>query len=64
MMELLVEQYRDRRKVYLSWDAASWHISKRLSEHVEAHNAVAAGGAGPIIETVPLPSGAQFLNAI
>src|SRR5437016_5010413 len=30
MMELLVEQYRDRRKVYLSLDAASWHISKRL----------------------------------
>jgi DDE superfamily endonuclease len=42
MMELLVEQYRDRRKVYLSWDAASWHISKRLFEHVEVLNAVAA----------------------
>ena len=64
MMEVLIEQYRDRRKLYLSWDAASWHISKRLSEHVEAHNAVAAGGAAPIIETVPLPSGAQFLNVI
>jgi transposase len=64
MMELLVEQYRDRRKVYLSWDAASWHISKRLSEHVEVLNAVAARGAAPIIETVPLPSGAQFLNVI
>jgi hypothetical protein len=35
-----------------------------LSEHIGAHNAVAAGGAGPIIETVPLPSGAQFLNVI
>ena len=64
MMELLVEQYRDRRKVYLSWDAASWHISKRLFEHVEVLNAVAARGAAPIIETVPLPSGAQFLNVI
>jgi hypothetical protein len=64
MMEVLIEQYRDRRKLYLSWDAASWHISKRLSEHVETHNAVAAGGAGPIIETVPLPSSAQFLNVI
>ena len=59
-----LEQYRDRRKLYLSWDAASWHISKRLSEHVEVHNAVAASGAGPIIEAVPLPSGAQFLNVI
>ena len=64
MMEVLIEQYRDRRKLYLSWDAASWHIAKRLSEHIGAHNAVAAAGAGPIIETVPLPSGAQFLNVI
>jgi hypothetical protein len=30
MMELLVDTYCDRRKLYLSWDAASWHISKRL----------------------------------
>ena len=42
MMEVLIEQYRDRRKLYLSWDAASWHISKRLFEHVEVLNAVAA----------------------
>ena len=39
MMELLVEKYRDRRKLYLSWDAASWHISKRLYQRVEEHNA-------------------------
>ena len=64
MTELLVEQYRDRRKLYLSWDAASWHISKRLSERIELYNAVAADGAGPIIEAVSLPSGAQFLNVI
>src|SRR5712672_4822100 len=38
MMEVLIEQYRDRRKLYLSWDAASWHIAKRLSEHIGAHN--------------------------
>jgi hypothetical protein len=63
MMELLIEQYRDRRKLYLSWDAASWHISKRLYEHIEAHNVVVAAGAGPIIETAPLPSGAH-LNVI
>jgi hypothetical protein len=35
-----------------------------LFEHVEVLNAVAARGAAPIIETVPLPSGAQFLNVI
>ena len=31
MMEMLINRYRDRRKIYLSWDAASWHISKQLS---------------------------------
>ena len=39
MMELLVQKYRDRRKLYLSWDAASWHISKSLYQRVEKHNA-------------------------
>ncbi len=64
MMELLVERYRDRRKFYLSWDAASWHISKRLHRRVEEHNAAVPNGGGPTVETAPLPSGAQFLNVI
>ena len=65
MMEVLVDQYRDRRKLYLSWDGASWHISKRLFQRIEEHNAaVLDGGGGPIVETAPLPTGAQFLNVI
>jgi transposase len=65
MMEVLVDQYRDRRKVYLSWDGASWHISKRLFQRIDEHNAaVLDGGDGPIVETAPLPTGAQFLNVI
>jgi transposase len=64
MMEVLVEKYRDRRKLYLSWDAASWHISKRLCQRVDEHNASILGGGGPMVETAPLPSGAQFLNVI
>ena len=55
MMELLVDTYRDRRKLYLSWDAASWHISKRLYQRVEEHNASVPDRAGPSIETTPLP---------
>jgi hypothetical protein len=39
MMEVLVERYRDRRKLYLSWDAASWHVSKRLNQRIKEHNA-------------------------
>ena len=64
MMEVLVEKYRDHQKLYLSWDAASWHISKRLCQRVEEHNASILNGGGPIVETAPLPSGAQFLNVI
>jgi transposase-like protein len=64
MMELLVEKYSDRRKIYLSWDAASWHISKRLHQRVEEHNTAVLSGSGPTVETAPLPSGAQFLNVI
>ena len=65
MMEVLVEKYHDRRKLYLSWDAASWHISKRLSQRIEEQNAFVLGGCGgPMVETSPLPSGAQFLNVI
>jgi hypothetical protein len=64
MMELLVEKYNDRRKIYLSWDAASWHISKRLHQRVEEHNTAVLSGGGPMVETAPLPLGAQFLNVI
>jgi hypothetical protein len=61
MMETLVEQYRDRRKIYLSWDAASWHISKQLYKLIDLHN---SSGKTPTVETAPLPAGAQFLNVI
>ena len=64
MMDLLVEQYAHCRKLYLSWDAASWHISKRLGEHIEEHNATAGSKCRPLVETAPLPVGAQFLNVI
>ena len=64
MMGLLVEQYHERRKLYLSWDAASWHISKRLGQRIEEHNAAVLSRGGPTVETAPLPSGAQFLNVI
>jgi transposase len=65
MMELLIETYRNRQKLYLSWDAASWHISKRLYQRIERHNtSIIFGDCGPLVETAPLPSGSQFLNVI
>jgi transposase len=63
MVEVLVAQYGDRKKLYLSWDAASWHVSKKLFEHVDKHN-FAVGSKGPTVETASLPARAQFLNVI
>jgi transposase len=64
MMDVLINRYADRRKLYLSWDAASWHISKQLFARIDAHNSVVVNGGAPLIETAPLPAGAQFLNVI
>ena len=64
MMEVLIGAYAQHSKIYLSWDAASWHISKQLFVRIEAHNATVANGGGPLVETAPLPACAQFLNVI
>ena len=65
MLDILVDKYADRQKIYLSWDAGSWHISKLLNLQIEEHNNLCAkNGGGVIVETAPLPSGAQFLNVI
>jgi transposase len=64
MMEVLIDKYRKHRKLYLSWDAASWHMSKQLYARIDAHNAAIANTGGPVIETAPLPASAQFLNVI
>jgi hypothetical protein len=63
MMEVLIAQYGDRQKLYLSWDAASWHVSKKLFQRIDEHN-FAAGYKGPTVETAPLLARAQFLNVI
>src|SRR5260370_5795638 len=63
MADLLRLKYQDCSKIYLSWDAASWHISKKLLAHVEQINAQSANSA-PYIDLAPLPAGAQLLNVI
>jgi hypothetical protein len=64
MMDLLRTRYRDCSTIYLSWDAASWHISKELFAEIKKRNVKAASCAYPIVKTAPLPAGAQFLNII
>lgn len=62
MAEKLLADYRDARTLYLSWDAASWHMSKELRAFVDRNNS--RGEGAPRIELVPLPASAQFLNVI
>jgi hypothetical protein len=64
MMDMLVTKYAHCSRIYLSWDAASWHISRRLAEHIEQHNAGLGVRRLPFVETAALPVGAQFLNVI
>ena len=64
MMRLLIERYRDRSTIFMSWDAASWHVSKRLGKEISLHNETAIVRGLPTVRTAPLPACAQFLNVI
>lgn len=66
MLELLVSQYRGQLRIFFSWDAASWHGSKKFFRRVDEINEVAyrAEHGTPVVELAPLPSCAQFLNVI
>jgi hypothetical protein len=66
MLTKLIREYIYKRTIYLSWDAASWHMSKMLYAHVTEHNDAinTRDAAGPLISLAPLPAGAQFLNVI
>lgn len=35
MADVLIEKYKDTARLYLSWDAASWHMSKKLLAFVD-----------------------------
>jgi DDE superfamily endonuclease len=65
LAEILFNQHYARSKIYLTWDAASWHGSEALVQWADNLNTWnEANAAGPIIEFVPLPSSAQFLDVI
>lgn len=65
LSEVLFNQYHSKSKIYLTWDAASWHGSDELVKWADDLNMWnRASGVGPIIEFVPLPSSAQFLDVI
>jgi hypothetical protein len=65
LAEILVNQNHDKSKIYLTWDAASWHGSNALLNWIESLSGSKRKiRSGPRIELVPLPSSAQFLNVI
>ena len=64
LVDLIRREYRDRRRIYLSWDAAPWHDSKQLHHHIQFLNDWAAHDCAPLIDLRPLPSNSQFLNVI
>lgn len=66
LLEILVQQYAGVDKIYLSWDAASWHASKLFFKRVDLINSPEYKDEhkSPYVELTPLPSCAQFLNVI
>lgn len=64
LVELLRDQYKGFRRIYVSWDAAPWHSSKELKERVGVLNGSAIVDCCPEIVLLSLSSGAQFLNVI
>lgn len=66
LIELLITKYSDQSRIYFSWDAASWHASKKLAERLDEINSdeYRAEHKTPIVTLAPLPSSAQFLNVI
>jgi transposase len=66
LLEMLLAKYADQTCIYFSWDAASWHVSKKLYRRVEEINSpqYQATHKSPLVKLAPLPSCAQFLNVI
>ncbi len=65
LIEILFNQHSRASRIYLTWDAASWHSSNLLVEWLDDFNAeTARAGFGPIIELVPLPTSSQFLDVL
>src|SRR5262249_26208091 len=66
LAEILFNQNHSKSRIYLTWDAASWHGSDALLDWVDTLNGShpLQRRQGPRLELVPLPSSAQFLNVI
>jgi len=66
LLHTLLRQYRRCRKLWLSWDAAGWHASKRFERELAEVNSrrYRRSNEVPLVRVAPLPARAQFLNVI
>ena len=63
---ILILKYSGQSRLYISWDAASWHISNKVKDWLDQINAEEYRliNKTPLVVLMPLPSCAQFLNVI
>ncbi|MGH1573243.1 IS630 family transposase [Methylobacterium sp. P31] len=66
LLYCLLNQYRGCRRLYLSWDAASWHSSRAFLAEIKRVNRrnYRKMHETPTVRLKPLPARAQFLNVI
>jgi hypothetical protein len=66
LLEILVEKYSNQSRLFFSWDAASWHASKKLYSRITEINSDEYRDTHetPQVTLAPLPRSAQFLNVI
>jgi transposase len=65
LIEILFNQHYTVARIFLTWDAASWHSSISLVEWLDAFNAqTREAGFGPTVQLVPLPTSSQFLDVL
>jgi transposase len=66
LLRRLLIRYKNEKRIFLSWDSASWHASKALYTVVDEMNSDRFRNRHntPLVALTPLPSGAQFLNVI
>jgi len=66
LLHILLEKHKPCRKLWLSWDAAGWHASRRFEQELAQVNSrrYRQSNGTPLVGVAPLPARAQFLNII
>ena len=66
LLDTLLTSCQGCKRIYLSWDAASWHVSSKLKEKVANVNCLSyrRKHETPRVMLAPLPASSQFLNVI